>query len=338
MRRVDPRLRIAEDELIDRIRRRLPSSTGGTLRLGIGHDAAVFRPMKKDWVVTCDQFLEGAHFTADKHPPDSVGYKALARATSDVLAMGAKPRLFLLSIALPSDKTGHWLDQMLSGMSRACRILGLRLAGGDTARSPQHSGVALNVMVLGETPHTRVIGRAGAGPGDGIYVTGVLGRAQLGLELLMRGVSNRRKYARLLAQHLYPSLPLDLAVWLGRNRFASAMMDLSDGLSTDVGRFCRASRIAANIHADRIPAVPLPRAIEQRYGLDRLTLALNGGEDYGLLFTIPKRFESRIPKIFRRTRITRIGDIVRGSGVRIVMPDGHASPLAPHGWDHFANP
>jgi thiamine-monophosphate kinase len=334
---LDLRLPIAEDELIERIRRRIPSSTGGALRLGIGHDAAVLRPGKKDWVVTCDQFLEGAHFIAEKHPPQSVGYKALVRAASDVLAMGSRPRLFLLSLAIPSERTGRWLDQMLSGMARACRVLGLRLAGGDTARSTGRAGVALNLTVWGETPHSRVIGRAGARSSDGVYVTGVLGRAQLGLELIMRAGTGNRQYGKLLAQHLYPALPLDLALWLGRNRLPSAMMDVSDGLSTDLTRLCKASGVGALIWADRIPVVAVPRAIKQRYGLDPLALALHGGEDYGLLLTVPKRFESRMPRIFRGARITRIGEVVRGSGVRIVAQDGRTFSLAPHGWDHFAS-
>src|SRR5689334_6485129 len=115
----NPPLRIFEDELIERIRRRIPSAEGGALRLGIGHDAALIRAGGRDWVVTCDQFLEGVHFLADKHPADSVGYKALARATSDIVAMGARPRLFLLSLALPGERAGTWLNGLLSGMARA---------------------------------------------------------------------------------------------------------------------------------------------------------------------------------------------------------------------------
>jgi thiamine-monophosphate kinase len=297
----------------------------------------LIHPQGWDWVVTCDQFLEGAHFLADKHAPASVGYKALVRATSDVVAMAARPRFFLLSLALPSERTGTWLNQMLSGMARASKLFGLRLAGGDTARSPGKTGlVALNVTVLGEAPLGLRIGRAGARPGDGIFVTGVLGRAQLGLELLLRGMVDRRKYRRLLAPHYYPVLPLAFALWLGRNHFPSAMMDISDGLSTDLTRLCRASGFGARIYADQLPAVTIPRALPQVAELRPLALALHGGEDYGLLFTVPKRLVSRIPKIFGPTAITCIGEIVRGSGVSIVAPDGEASSLIPGGWDHFA--
>jgi thiamine-monophosphate kinase len=329
-------LRIFEDELIERIRRRIPSSAGGVLRLGIGHDAAVIRPERRDWVVTSDQFVEGLHFLVEKHPPESVGYKSLVRATSDVVAMAAQPRLFLLSLALPAERTGAWFNRMLSGMARASRLLGLRLAGGDTTRSPgKKGGIGLNLMVLGETALGARIGRAGAKPGDEIYVTGALGRAQLGLELLSRGRTDQQKYGKLLSPHYYPTLPLDFALWLGRNRLASAMMDISDGLSTDLARLCKSSGVGARIYADQIPAVDVPGSLPRSRAFEPFTLALHGGEDYGLLFTVAWRKASRIPRVFNRTRITRIGEVVRGSGVSIVTAGRNSSPLTPGGWDPF---
>jgi thiamine-monophosphate kinase len=330
-------LRIFEDELIERIRRRIPASEGGALRLGIGHDAALIRPREHDWVLTCDQFLEGTHFLADKHPPESIGFKALVRATSDVVAMAARPRFFLLSLALPAARTGSWLNRMLSGMARASKLFDIRLIGGDTARSFGNTGgVALNLMVLGETLAGRGIGRAGARPGNGIYVTGVLGRAQLGLEVLKKGMTRGRKYRKLLSAHYYPSLPLDFALWLGRHHCASAMMDISDGLSTDLTRLCRASGVGARIYADHMPLVAVPASLPRTLPLAPLTLALHGGEDYGLLFTVPRQAASRIPKSFGRTRITRIGEVIRGSKVTLISPGGKESPLIPGGWDHFA--
>ena len=332
-------MRIAEDELIERIRRRIPSQEGGLLRIGIGHDAAVIRPQGRDWVITCDQFLEGVHFLADKHPPDSVGYKALARATSDIVAMTAQPRLFLLSLALPAKRTGPWLNAMLSGMAQASKRFGLRLAGGDTTRTANEGPhLAMNVTVLGELARGRAIGRTGAKPGDGIYVTGVLGEAQLGLELLLRAKEGQRHSRKLLAHHLYPTLPLDFALWLGRNQVPTAMMDISDGLSTDLTRLCNASGTGARIYSEQIPAVTVPLSLQKqkRPNLHALTLALHGGEDYGLLFTARRRIASRIPLIFGHTRITRVGEIVSGSGVKLVDAQGRASKLLPGGWDHFA--
>lgn len=329
-------MRISEDELIERIRRRIPSSAGGALRLGIGHDAAVIHSERRDWVVTCDQFLEGLHFLAEKHPPESVGYKSLVRATSDVVAMAARPRLFLLSLALPAKRTGAWLNGMLAGMARASRLLGLRIAGGDTTRSPGKNGrIALNLMVLGEAARGARMGRTGAKPADEIFVTGVLGRAQLGLELLIRGRVRQHKYRKLLETHYYPTLPLDFALWLGRNRLASAMMDVSDGLSTDLARLCKSSGVGAQICADQIPAVDVPGSLGRSRELHPLTLALHGGEDYGLLFTVAKEKASRIPRILGRTQISRIGKIVPGSGVSILTAGGDSSPLLQGGWDPF---
>jgi len=330
-------VRIVEDELIERIRRRVPSSEGGALRLGIGHDAALIRPQPHDWVLTCDQFLEGTHFLAVKHPPESVGYKALVRATSDVVAMAARPRFFLLSLALPAAKTGSWLDRMLSGMARASKLFDMRLIGGDTARSTGKRGrVALNLMVLGEALAGSGMGRAGAKPGNGIYVTGVLGRAQLGLELLKRDMTRGRNYRKLLSPHYYPSLPLNFALWLGRNHLASSMMDISDGLSTDLTRLCKASGVGARIYADHLPLVAVPGLLPKTPGLAPLALGLHGGEDYGLLFTVPRRAAARIPASLGPTGITRIGEIVRGSGVNMISPGGEVSRVVPGGWDHFA--
>jgi thiamine-monophosphate kinase len=251
--------------------------------------------------------------------------------------MAARPRFFLLSLALPAERTGAWLNHMLSGMARASKLLGLRLAGGDTARSPGKAGrVALDVMVLGEASRGRVTGRDGAKPGDRIFVTGVLGQAQLGLELVKRGMAGQGKYRRLLRPHYYPTLPLDFALWLGRHRLPSAMMDVSDGLSTDLNRLCRASGVGARIYADQLPVVAVPGPLARIPEFAPLSLSLHGGEDYGLLFAVPRPMLPRIPKIFGHTRITRIGEIVPGSGVNMVAPGGQASSVKPGGWDHFA--
>src|SRR5579862_7394036 len=189
---------IREDQLIERIRRRVPSSPTDLVRMGIGDDAAVVRPSRgHDWVLTCDQFNEDVHFLADVHPPEAVGYKALARATSDLAAMGSRPKLFLLSMALPAHRSGRWLDRMLAGMAKAARRFGLTLAGGDTARTPPERGprgkIAMQLTVLGEIKAGQAVLRRGARPGEALFVTGRMGAAQLGLELLLRGKHRQRR-------------------------------------------------------------------------------------------------------------------------------------------------
>jgi thiamine-monophosphate kinase len=329
---------IHEDVLIDYIRTRIPSSRRGLLPVGIGDDAAVVRPARgTEWVLTCDQFIEGVHFLDGVHPPDSVGFKALARATSDIAAMGARPRLFLLSLCLPASRTGRWLRRMLGGMARAARELGLTLVGGDTARgSTPKASTALSLTVLGEIKAGQAILRDGARPGDAIFVTGRLGAAQLGLELVLRRMHRQARFRRLLTAHYYPRIQVELGQWLVRRRLASAMMDLSDGLSTDLTRLCGASGVGALLNERQIPAVSVPKPLAKIF--DASTLALHGGEDYGLLFTVPRRLTARIPRSIGGTRITRIGEIVAARGVKISGTDGRVTALAPGGWDHFKNP
>jgi len=324
-----------EDEIIDRIQRRVPSSPGGALRLGIGDDAAVIRPRPgTEWALTSDQFLEGVHFLADAHPAEAIGYKGLARATSDLGAMGAKPRFFLLSLSLPVERTSAWLDRMTSGLARAARRFGLTLAGGDTARSTaRHPGISLDFMVMGEIAAGRAVTRGGAKPGDAIFVSGRLGASQLGLELILRGIDRHRQWQPLLVPHFYPKLAIELGRWLAQRRLASAMMDISDGLSTDLHRLCRASHVGSRVHQHQLPGVTVPEGL-RKLGLDAQSLALHGGEDYGLLFTVSKPNVASIPRAFGGLRLTRIGEIVPGSGVTL-LADGVAAPLAPQGWDHF---
>jgi thiamine-monophosphate kinase len=329
-----------EAQLIKRIARAIPSRPArgerGGLRLGIGDDAAIIAPNRSsDWVLSCDAFLEGVHFLANVHPPDSVGYKSLVRAASDLAAMGATPRLFLLTLALPSGQTRKWLDQFLQGMGRAARLLGMRLAGGDTSKN---RAISISITVLGEAAAGKALIRAGARPGDLIYVSGKLGRAQLGLEMMQRGVGSQRRFAGLVRPHLYPRIRVSLGRWLAERRIASAMMDLSDGLSTDLARLTTASRAGARIWAGRIPRVTIPaRLSKQVPGLnpDPLQMALHGGEDYELLFTVPRpklHLLSRAPEF---SEITAIGEITSERRILLVGADGTAKHLAPQGWDSF---
>jgi thiamine-monophosphate kinase len=332
----------SEDQLIERIAKAVPPVRGaarrGELRLGIGDDAAVLAPGRHDdWVLSCDAFLQDVHFSVGAEPPGSVGYKALARAASDLAAMGAKPAYFLLTLGLPAKLTGKWLDQFLGGMRRASRELGMRLAGGDTSRT---GAVSISITVVGRVGRGLAVTRSGARPGDTVFVSGRLGRAQLGLQLMNargRGKSAAGRLARLLDPHLYPKIRIELGAWLAKHRVASAMMDISDGLSTDLARMCRASRVAARLWAGRIPCVAIPesarRALHGR--LDPLHMALHGGEDYELLFTVPKRNLRRLRAAPGFSQIAAIGEIERGSHITLLGADGRARRLEAGGWDPF---
>ena len=329
------RVHNGEEALIELLQKHIPSTPGGALRLGIGDDAAVLRPARgKEWVVTSDQFIEGVHFLSELQPPEAIGYKALARATSDVGAMGAKPLLFLLSICLPAERAGYWLEKLAKGMGRAARRYGLVLAGGDTARSaPGNASVAMDLTVFGEVRPGLAVGRGGARPGDAIFVSGTLGSSQLGLELILRGFAKDRGRRQLLEPHFYPAIAVELGRWLAERQLVSAMMDISDGLSTDLHRLCQASHSGARLYEEQLPCVAVPAPLRSK-GIDSKALALHGGEDYGLLFTVRKRHRQKIPSAFCGQKITRVGEIVAGNGITLVS-EGGPSLLAPKGWDHF---
>lgn len=330
-----------EDKLITRLARRIPAGRDGSgtapsteVRLGIGDDAAILRQSTKvEWAVSCDSSLEGVHFRDGSHPAESIGYKALARAVSDLTAMGSRPRYFLLALALPTAKTGRWLDRFATGMARAARELNIRLIGGDTSKSRI---VMISITVLGELAAGHAITRSGARPGDLIYVSGQLGRAQLGLELILRGLAHRRSLRRFLQPHLYPKIPLALGQSLATRRLATAMMDISDGLSTDLARLCNASGVGARIWSAKIPRVQIPAALA-RQQFDALELALHGGEDYGLLFTTPPKSARLLPILANKTRIsiTYVGEITRDSKLKLIRADGTQSILKSKGWQPF---
>jgi thiamine-monophosphate kinase len=328
-----------EQSLIDRIRRAIPSRSRSTyfasssLQLGIGDDAAIISFLcGRDSVVTCDAFFENVHFLLDAHSPDSVGYKSLARATSDIAAMGATPRFFLLTLALPARRTGKWLNGFLAGMSRAAREFGLLLAGGDTSKHPT---VAISITVFGEAARGRALTRSGARPGDLIYVSGALGAAQLGLRLVRCGLHRHKRWRPLLQRHCYPAIRIALGRFLSARQLASAMIDISDGLSTDLTRLCTSSRAGARLWLDRIPAVAVPPLLRAR-GFDALAFALHGGDDYELLFTVPRRLAKKIPARHLGVRLTPIGEITKERKVFLVDKGGRAVPLGPLGWDHFS--
>ncbi len=322
-----------ENQLIKRVRRRFPVS-GGDLRVGIGDDAAVMRPNSRvEWVITADAFLENVHFLRKVHSPDSVGYKALARATSDIAAMGARGRYFFLTLGLPAECAGRWLDDFLGGMARAARRFGLVLAGGDTTRYPL---VVSSLTVLGEVDKGRAVLRSGGRPGDMVCVSGRLGEAELGLRLVLRGLHKRRRWAKLAKKHFYPEPRLALGEWLAARGLATSMIDTSDGLSTDLVHICKASGVGARVWSQKIPMVRIPPALQQR-NLRPLEMALDGGEDYELLFTVPKKLADRLPRVAAGVPLTVIGEITRSKRILVVDERGRSKQLQAAGWDPFRN-
>jgi thiamine-monophosphate kinase len=325
---------LGEAAVLERIKEIVPRAEiqSSGLRLGIGDDAAVSRARTGcDQILTCDWFLEGSHFLRDKHPADAVGWKCLARAVSDVAAMGGVPRCFLLSLALPAAYTGVWLDQYLGGLGRAATRFGCVLAGGDTT---QNENILINVTVVGEVRTGRAILRSGARPGDVLFVSGRLGEAELGLRLIRNSKHRPNSHDPVLKKHLYPEPRLALGRWLAEKRFPSAMMDLSDGLSTDLPRLCSLSGVGVRIEAGKIPRVRMPKSGPSPDN-DSLELSLDGGDDYELLFTIPRRKWKHLPRVVHGVPITAIGEITKERALLLIREGGRARPLRNLGWDPF---
>jgi thiamine-monophosphate kinase len=325
-------MKTSENDLIRKIRAAASSSSrrGPAIRLGIGDDAALFSPRRGyETILTCDWFLEGAHFLRDKHPADSVGWKCLSRAVSDIAAMGGEPRCFLLSLAIPGTLTGRWLDEFLAGLRRAARKFKCPLAGGDTTRRRE---ILVNVTVVGEVRSDRALRRSGAQPGDVIYVSGRLGEAELGLQRL-RSKTRIRKNDPALQKHLYPEPRIALGRWLTDHRRATAMMDLSDGLSADLPRLCAASKVGARLEAARMPAALASNPQDGK--ADALELALNGGDDYELLFTVRPNKASQLPRTFQGIPLTAVGTITRDRSLKLIRPDRAEIYLKAGGWDPF---
>jgi len=338
-----------EENVLERIRRAFAGTRlhkrSGVLRieagsrflsLGIGDDAALVRAAPGyEIVLTCDWFLEGTHFLRNWHPADAVGWKCLARAVSDIAAMGAVPRCFLLSLALPRELVGSWLDDFLGGLRRAASRFGFSPAGGDTTERRE---VLINVTAVGEVRRGREVRRSGARAGDLIYVSGRLGEAELGLRLLRERKPGSSLRVGRLRKHLYPEPRLELGRWLSEKGVASAMMDLSDGLSSDLRRLCEASRVGALIGSDRLPTVRVTKPERKRGVNSSSQLALHGGDDYELLFTVPRSKAKQLPRSVGGVAITRIGEVTREREVIVTDGDGQSRVLQPRGWDPFRRP
>ena len=310
-----------ERQIIERIRGKA-GRLGARAGLGIGDDCAVLRlPAGHETLVTTDFSLEGVHFRREWHPSDSVGHRCLARGLSDIAAMGGIPRAAFLSLALPEDLPQSWVDGFVGGLLKLAKRYSVVLAGGDTAQSPD--GVLADIVVLGSVPAGKAILRSGAAPGDLIYVTGSLGAAIGDLQQLRAGKKLRPVAHR---KHFYPEPRIAVGQVLREKKLASAMLDISDGLSTDLSHICEESGVGAAIYAEALPVAP-------GLGRNALEFALHGGDEYELLFTAgPQR---RIPKQIAGVAITQIGEIVGRKQMKLARRDGSSVPLVASGWEHF---
>ncbi|HTV08921.1 MAG TPA: thiamine-phosphate kinase [Candidatus Aquilonibacter sp.] len=346
-----------ELEWIERIRQRaaVTARGAGALRLGIGDDCAILAPPRgHEIVVTTDMSLEGRHFRRDWHPARAVGHRALARGLSDLAAMGARPLAAFLSLAIPRSLAaeGTWVGAFLDGLLALAAVSKTPLAGGDTAEAVCEN-VIVDIVLLGATPTGRALRRTGAQPGDRIFVTGSLGGSAAELASLAAAPATSSAAAKSRVghssaassrtngahsngdhPHLYPQPRLAAGQALLRRRLATACIDLSDGLSTDLAHLCAASNVAAEIETAKLPLHPLSRTQSPDAALHS---ALHGGEDYELLFTAPP--SASVPRAIAGVPATAIGEIRRAGRNRplmtLIAPDGSRAPLDPGGWEHL---
>jgi thiamine-monophosphate kinase len=311
---------LPEKALIQRIRR--GAKGGPAVVQGIGDDCAVLRvPRGHQVLVTTDLMVEEVHFQRDWHRPDVVGRRCLTRGLSDIAAMGGEARAFFLSVALGAEVSQKWVDEFFSGLLAWAGKFKVPLAGGDTAQSPH--GIQIDIVTIGSVPQRKAVLRSGAQPGDQIYVTGTLGASAAAILQRKAG----RPMGPEAGPHFHPTPRLAVGEWLRKKGMASAMIDTSDGLSTDLEHICQESGVGAEIAAAAIPRAQAgTRSLEVS-----LDLALHGGEDYELLFTSARKVPARVAGV----RVTRIGEITKKHGMRIRDPEGHVRVLEVRGWEHF---
>lgn len=321
---------LPEKALIARIRRMAASSRrarGSNIVAGIGDDCAVLRLFpESDSLITTDFTLEGIHFRRDWHPPESVGHRCLTRGLSDIAAMGGEPVAAFLSLALPRDLPQAWVGRFARGMIGLAEKHGVTLAGGDTAESPD--GILADIVVIGAVPRGKAILRSGARSGDRIFVSGELGGSATAV-LRMRTKPKKKLNPRDYLRHFFPEPHIPLARILREKGLATAMIDLSDGLSTDLSHICEESGVGAQLNSSLIPRARVGTPAREV----PLDLALHGGEDYELLFTAPPG--KRIPPQLAGVALTQIGVITRSPGIFLRDEKGVGYELEPRGWEHF---
>jgi thiamine-monophosphate kinase len=318
---------LPERKLIERIRHLAGSKSSTVLQRGIGDDCAVLRPPRgHELLLTTDFSMEGVHFRREWHSAEAVGHRCLARGLSDIAAMGGVPLAAFLSLALPAGLPQEWVDGFLRGFTRLAKKFQTPLAGGDTAQSPD--GVLADIVVLGSAPRGKAVPRSGARVGDDIYVTGSLGSGIAVLRKLEAQARSQpaRSCSAAERKHFYPIPRVETGRWLREQKLVSAMIDISDGLSTELSHICEESRVGAWISQAAIPVAPGATLHD----------ALHGGDEYELLFTAPSGKHGRIPDRVAGVPVHWLGVITKASGMWLVAPDMKSrQELKPEGWQHL---
>lgn len=330
---------LGEFGLIDRLTKDLPVVNASTVR-GVGDDCAVLRNRDTDILVTTDLLLEGVHFDLTYVPLKHLGYKSAVVNFSDVYAMNGTPRQITVSLGISSRFTVEHMEELYSGIRLACEIYGVDIVGGDTTSSRQ--GLVISITCIGEAESDKVVSRSGAKDTDLICVSGDLGAAYMGLQLLEREkvasagqkdfVPNFSGKEYLVERQLKPEARKDIIRELAEAGIVpTAMMDISDGLSSELMHICKAGDVGCRVFEERIPIDYQTAVMAEELGMNVVTAALNGGEDYELLFTVPLHFHEKVKDL---PGVKVIGHITKPSlGCAMVTRDGGEIALQAQGWN-----
>lgn len=337
---------LGEFGLIDRLTEKFPLKNKSSLK-GVGDDAAVLRFGDKDVLVTTDLLLEGIHFDLRYVPLKHLGYKAAVVNFSDIYAMMGTPKQIVVSLGVSSRFTVEHIEELYSGIRLACDAYGVDLVGGDTSASV--TGLVISVTCIGEADKDDIVYRNGAKPTDLICVSGDLGAAYMGLQLLEREnvVSSQQKGKEsyepdfagkeyILERQLKPEARKDIVAMLKENGIhPTSMMDVSDGLSSELLHICKNSDVGCRVYEDRIPIDYQTACMAEEFNMNMITAAMNGGEDYELLFTVPLTDNDKIEKL---AGIRMIGYITKPElGAALVTRDGQEMKIRAQGWNAFDN-
>lgn len=332
---------LGEFGLIDRLTKDFPLKNPES-KLGVGDDAAVLTFGEKDVVVTTDLLLEGIHFDLRYVPLQHLGYKAAIVNFSDIYAMNATPRQITVSLGVSSRFTVEHLDALYSGIRRACEIYNVDLVGGDTSASV--TGLVISITCIGDVEKGRETRRSGAKPTDLICVSGDLGAAFMGLQLLERenSVAAGQKDFQpdfagkeyILERQLKPEARRDILELLRKEGInPTSMIDVSDGLSSELLHICKESKVGCRVYEDKIPIDYQTALMAEEFNMNLVTAAMNGGEDYELLFTVPLTDHQKIEKL---KGVSMIGYITAPElGAAMVSRDGNEIPIKAQGWNAF---
>jgi len=331
---------IGEFGLIESIKKDCVTSLQGVIK-GIGDDCAVFHSSSgRVLLLTTDMLVEDIHFLRNTITPYRLGRKAVAVNLSDIAAMGGTPLIALISLAISAQTEVEEIQELYRGMREICGLYGVDIIGGDTVASPNN--MIINVSLIGDANQQEVLYRSGARPGDRIYLTGTVGDSSAGLSILKHEISPQDSLrGHFIKAHNEPEPLIKTGKVVAGSRLASAMIDLSDGLLSDLAHICEESRVGALLFRDKIPLSKELKSLAAHAGFDPLDFALSGGEDYVLLVTVPPAKTRDFERVCKKESVYplfQVGEIQEAKGIRIRHEDGSVEELAHKGFDHFSHP